>query len=125
MEDLAKQYLGLNLQKGYQMSDWSGDLTDEQLEYAAQDAMVLPKLRAALIPLLVRNGLINTAKLEFDCLAAVVDMELNGMRLDIDRWKQLTQQLQSDMEKAASELQSMLREAIVGESPSLVQNARP
>jgi DNA polymerase I-like protein with 3'-5' exonuclease and polymerase domains len=115
LEDLAKQYLGLNLQKGYQMSDWSGDLTDEQLEYAAQDAMVLPKLRAALIPLLVRNGLINTAKLEFDCLAAVVDMELNGMRLDIDRWKQLTQQLQSDMEKAASELQSMLREAIVGE----------
>jgi len=115
LEDLAKQHLALNLQKGYQMSDWSGELTEEQLEYAAQDAMVLPKLRAALIPLLMRHGLVNTAKLEFDCVDAVVDMELNGMRLAIDRWERLTQQLQSDMERAASELQSMLRDAIVGE----------
>ena len=66
------------------MSDWSRELSDEQLEYAARDAAVLPRLRAALAPLLVRNGLVDTAKLEFDCLNAVVDMELNGMRLDVE-----------------------------------------
>jgi DNA polymerase-1 len=115
LDDLARQYLGENLDKAFQISDWSGELTDEQLEYSARDAMILPKLRSALAPLLVRYGLVDTAKLEFDCLYAVVDMELNGMMLDVRRWERLTEKLQSDMEKAAAQLQSMLKEAFVGE----------
>lgn len=31
--DLVRQYLGENLDKGLQISDWSGELTDDQLEY--------------------------------------------------------------------------------------------
>jgi len=115
LENLVDQYLGESLDKSLQVSDWSRDLSDQQLEYAARDAAVLPRLRNAMVPLLVRNGLVDTAKLEFDCLDAVVDMELNGMRLDVERWQLLTKQLQSDMQRAADELQSMLRGASVGE----------
>ena len=56
----------------------------------------------------MRHGLVNTAKLEFDCVDAVVDMELNGMRLAIDRWERLTHNC-SQIWRAASELQSMLK----------------
>lgn len=115
LNDLVRQYLGKNLDKSSQMSDWSRELSDEQLEYAARDAAVLPRLRAALAPLLVRNGLVDTAKLEFDCLNAVVDMELNGMRLDVERWQALTRQLKAEMQRAAAELQTMLRGASVDE----------
>lgn len=113
--DLAREYLGESLDKSFQISDWSRELSDEQLEYAAQDAAVLPRLRAAIVPLLIRNGLVDTAKLEFDCLEAVVDMELNGMRLDVERWQDLTRRLQADMQRAAAELQTMLKGAFVDE----------
>ena len=38
LSDLCFHYLGVSLDKTLQTSDWSGDLTDDQLKYAAADA---------------------------------------------------------------------------------------
>lgn len=40
LADMAKRYLGREIDKAGQTSDWSGSLTDEQLIYAAGDALV-------------------------------------------------------------------------------------
>ena len=46
---LAKDYLDLDLPKELQTSDWSGDLSDEQLEYAERDAQVLQPLASSIM----------------------------------------------------------------------------
>lgn len=78
---LAKRYLGITLNKSLQTSDWSGKLLKSQLEYAATDASILLLLQPKLSQLLQNAQLTQTAQLEFDCLGAIGQMELNGMKL--------------------------------------------
>ena len=44
LEQVVKRYLSLTISKEQQRSDWSGDLTPEQLEYAAKDVDLLVQL---------------------------------------------------------------------------------
>ncbi|NJR61989.1 MAG: hypothetical protein HC769_26070, partial [Cyanobacteria bacterium CRU_2_1] len=61
--------LGEELSKEQQRSDWSNpSLSSEQLEYAARDAAILLRLREVMKPKLKDARLVETAKLEFDCL---------------------------------------------------------
>ena len=48
LKDLCNDYLHIDLPKDLQKSDWSGELTDEQVEYARRDAQVLPDLARSL-----------------------------------------------------------------------------
>ena len=68
-------------------------LLKEQLQYAANDAAVLLPLHSKLNRQLDLAKLTHTAKTEFDCLNAVAQMELNGVRLDLDKWQLLKQDL--------------------------------
>ena len=95
LAELVKVYLGEELSKEQQRSDWSNPrLSSEQLEYAARDAAILLRLREVMKPKLTGARLVETAKLEFDCLGAIAQMELNGMLLDLSRWDSLRQELE-------------------------------
>src|SRR5215213_5765723 len=48
LEAVAERYLDESLDKSEQRSDWSGELSEAQLEYAARDAAVLLPLRERL-----------------------------------------------------------------------------
>ena len=53
----------------------------------------LPELlrrREALIPPLVRNGLVQVTDIELRCLPAVAHMHCKGIYLDLEKWRQLT-----------------------------------
>src|SRR5215212_4591111 len=52
LEAVAERYLEESLDKSEQRSDWSGELSEAQLEYAAQDAVVLLPLCERLAALL-------------------------------------------------------------------------
>ncbi|MBM4274065.1 MAG: bifunctional 3'-5' exonuclease/DNA polymerase [Deltaproteobacteria bacterium] len=108
LKDLTKRHLGLELPKELQTSDWAGDLTLAQLAYAARDARVLLDLRAKLRPQLIKAELVETARLEFACLPAVVDMELNGMKLDEDAFAVLGEELIREQQV----LESLLRDTL-------------
>lgn len=86
LEQVAERYLNRKVNKEEQKSDWSGTLTQEQLEYAGNDAEVMLPLREAIIEKLKENKLIKVAKLEFEAVLPVAWMELNGIFLDIDQW---------------------------------------
>lgn len=70
-------------------SDWSGTLTKEQLDYAADDVIHLPALRDSLRAKLITNGLVEAAKIEFDAILPESAMELNGFYLDRQSWLDL------------------------------------
>jgi len=97
--DLARHYLEEALPKDEQTSDWSGELTIDQLQYAARDAEVLLRLHAILEHLLKSAKLEETANLEFAIIPTVMEMELNGMCLDRDQCDNLCRHLSIDKDK--------------------------
>lgn len=86
---LAAFYLGINLPKEEQKSNFSEKLREGQLKYAAKDAAVLLPLRERLIEDIKKFRLIEVCKLEFHCTLAVVDMELTGVKLHREKCQNL------------------------------------
>lgn len=101
---LAAYYLGINLPKEEQKSDFGGNLRDEQLFYAAKDAAILLPLREKLIEQIKKGRLIEVCKLEFDCVFAVVDMELSGVKLDKEKWSSLYEKYLNEQKLLVSKL---------------------
>jgi DNA polymerase-1 len=77
------------LDKGQQKSDWSGELTQAQLEYAARDAAVLLPLFEALDGRVREAGMTAVADIERRCLPAVAWLSAAGVGFDADSWAAL------------------------------------
>jgi DNA polymerase I-like protein with 3'-5' exonuclease and polymerase domains len=81
--------LGLTVDKALQASDWSGELSEGQLAYAARDVGVLAPLYVALAAKVVDADLAEAAAIERRCLPAVVWMARHGVALDKAAWQAL------------------------------------
>ncbi|MDT5123116.1 MAG: polymerase [Acidobacteriota bacterium] len=110
LEAVAARYLNETIDKAEQLSDWSGELSERQLEYAARDASVLPPLREKLIERLKADALVNCAQLEFECVLPVAALELAGFYLDKDRWREQLAVVEKKREQLSNELQEMMAE---------------
>jgi len=108
LKAIAKKYLNIDLSKEQQVSNWEGELTVEQLQYACNDAKILLKLRDILRKKLAENNLAETARLEFDCIYSVADMELNGIFLDKEAIEEQKETLIADIEQAEQEARADL-----------------
>jgi len=79
LKDLCKELLSVELSKQQQSSDWgAGQLSDEQLAYAASDVLYLHQLKAALDALLEREGRTDLAQACFDFLPSRARLDLMG-----------------------------------------------
>ena len=94
LADVVRHFLHVELDKELQGSDWRGNLTPEQLQYAATDAAILLPLRDILLRNLQQAGLAEAAVLEWQCLPAVAEMELSGIGVDQAHLTTLGQQLE-------------------------------
>lgn len=120
LADLVGHFLGEQLDKKEQVSDWSRDpLTPEQLAYAAKDAAILLRLRDALLPQLETAGLMDVAHLEGACVPAVAEMELTGIHVDQQRLNALRQRLETETHQAATRLHILLRSVVERDQASL------
>ncbi len=108
LEAVVSRYLDLRMDKAMQLSDWSGELSDYQLEYAALDAQMLRPLRERLLEKLGEMDLLLVADLEFDCVLSIAALELSGVYLDVDRWRELVSRIQVEHDQIAEELQQAL-----------------
>jgi DNA polymerase I-like protein with 3'-5' exonuclease and polymerase domains len=123
LAELVKVYLGEDLSKEQQRSDWSNpSLSSDQLEYAARDAVILLRLREVMKLKLKDAHLVETAKLEFDCLGAIAQMELNGMLLDLSRWDNLRQKLERSRDQLADGLRKQLQPALLSTQLDILGN---
>jgi DNA polymerase-1 len=108
LADVAQFFTGTELDKSEQISDWSGELSQSQIEYAARDAAIMVPLREQIEDRLKNDDLLQVAKLEFECVTPIAEMELNGFYLDEARWREQLARVKVAQEKAADELQELL-----------------
>lgn len=110
LDVVAARYLNETIDKAERLSDWSGELSETQLEYAALDASVLLPLREKLIERLKADALLKCAQLEFECVLPVASLELAGIYLDKDRWREQLTVVEKRRAELAEALQDMLAE---------------
>jgi DNA polymerase I-like protein with 3'-5' exonuclease and polymerase domains len=101
----CRRWLGRDLDKAEQASDWAGDLTDAQLAYAAADVAVLAPLVKVLAGEVKDAGLVEAARLEHRCLPAVVWMGRQGVALDRDAWEALARSADEEADHLLHQLQ--------------------
>ncbi len=77
-KDLCGELLGKSISKTEQSSDWGGELTKEQLKYAATDVLYLHKIKDKLDLMLLRENRSKLAKACFDFIQYRTDLDING-----------------------------------------------
>src|SRR5215218_377840 len=110
LEAVAERYLDEAVDKSARREDWSGGLSHTQLEYAARDAAILLPLRERLAGKLEEEGLGYISEIEFGAVAAIAEMELAGVKLDLARWKELEKTVRERRDKAALALDAQFPE---------------
>ena len=110
LEAVAERHMDETLDKSEQRSDWSGNLSRGQIEYAARDAAVLLPLRERLVEELEAESLGTVSKIEFRAVAAIAEMELAGIKLDVERWKELEKTVRKRRDEAALRLDAQFPE---------------
>lgn len=110
LEAIAGRYLNEAVDKSERLSNWEFELSESQLQYAARDAAVLIPLREKLFERIMSLGLKGCAKLEFDCVMPVVDIELTGFYMNKNRWLEQLAIVEERRGELANELQEMLGE---------------
>ncbi len=86
---LVDKYLHLKMEKETRgtFSDYYAEFKPEQLQYAATDVCVLDILRTMQWKKINHYGLGESLQLEMDFIKPLAEMELNGIKLDIDKWR--------------------------------------
>lgn len=95
LKDLVKEFLGIEMDKQAQQTDWSRqDLSEKQLEYAASDVLHLVALYKRLCAMLDARGTLpsgdslrDLAWRSMDALALVADLHRAGYGTGSDGWK--------------------------------------
>src|SRR5215813_7301294 len=109
---VSERHLGEIVDKSLQTSDWSGELSEAQYEYAARDAALMIPLYEKLSAALNKLSLEFVARLEFECVLPLAAMELAGMALDADCWRALVVNLERAHELLSDELRRELAAGI-------------
>lgn len=100
----ALRWLGRQIPKDLQTSDWSGPRSAEQVEYARRDAAVLIPLLRAMNDHLTRDHLQRVAEVECRALRAFVWMARSGLPFDRRAWLALADKAASEKARLAGEL---------------------
>ena len=86
LKNLVQEFCNKSLDKRQGSSDWNKDLdelTDKQLEYAANDVVYLHKIKFELEKMLVREKRINIFNRCLSFLDTRVELDQNGFKFDI------------------------------------------
>ena len=86
LKNLVQEFCNKNLDKRQGSSDWNkdiNDLSDKQLEYAANDVIYLHKIKSELEKMLIREDRMEMFKSCIDFLNTRVELDQNGFKFDI------------------------------------------
>jgi DNA polymerase-1 len=106
LEAVAERYLDETVDKTARRENWSGELSRGQLEYAARDAAILLPLHERLKEALEEESLGAVSEIEFGAVAAISEMELAGIKLDVARWRELEKTVRERRDAKALELEA-------------------
>ena len=86
LKNLVQEFCNKSLDKRQGSSDWNkdiNDLSDKQLEYAANDVIYLHKIKSELEKMLNREGRMEMFKSCINFLNTRVELDQNGFKFDI------------------------------------------
>ena len=83
LKDLVKEFIGLDLSKQLQSSDFGGELSEKQLKYCAQDVVYLHKIYTSLKNILVREKRINLYLKTIEFINTRVELDFASFKDDI------------------------------------------
>jgi DNA polymerase-1 len=112
--------LGIELAKAHGSSDWSGNLTQAQVDYAVADVAYLADLQKTVQQKLDAAGLTKTADLEMECVLLAVEMQSNGMHVDSAGLKDMLDQAEADLAAAQGKINELAGEKINVNSPTQI-----
>lgn len=112
--EVTERYLGVELDKTEQKSDWSvNEFSKEQLKYAANDVFYLTNLAKILLNELKENNLIPVFNLEMRAVYGFAAMEYYGLKLDLDRLARVKPWYEDMLENAHKEFLSYVPERYI------------
>ena len=112
LDSVVKRYLKKELSKEQQRSDWSGDLSEEQLEYAANDVAALMELDPILEHRISRDRLGPAFKLECRALPAMAQMWRTGLPWNAENLQQRKVDYEHDIKGLAKDFVLQLDAAL-------------
>ena len=83
LKDLIKEFIGIDISKHLQTSDFGGDLSNKQLEYCANDVIYLHKIQEGLHKILVRENRIDLYNKTIKFLPTRVELDFFSFREDV------------------------------------------
>ena len=96
LQHVVKRYLKEEISKEEQKSDWSGDLTRSQMEYAAKDVVVLTELERHIAQRMATGGLYPAWLLECSALPAMAQLWRTGLPFSKESLTQLIEDLDTE-----------------------------
>jgi DNA polymerase I len=117
LDFLSKKFLGIALNKNVRETfvdhQYNKEFSEEQLQYAADDIIVLHPLCDILSQELLDEDLIDTALLEFQFVRPAAEMEMNGVYINKKKWRKIiadAQKQANSFEKAMTKMLAPLSE---------------
>ena len=83
LKDLVKEFIGVDISKQHQSSDFGGELSDKQLKYCAQDVIYLHRIYETLKNILVRESRIDLYEKTIQFINTRVQLDLASFKEDI------------------------------------------
>lgn len=110
LDHLVSKYLGITMDKQPRNTfmNYGQKFKPYQLEYAANDVLVLSEIRDLQLPQIKEHGLEEVCRLEFEFTKALSEMELNGMLLDVPKWRVIMSDVYGYMIDAEKKVASLL-----------------
>ena len=83
LKDLIKEFIGIDVSKQLQTSDFAGELTEKQINYCANDVVFLHKIYEALHKILVRENRVDLYNKVIKFLPTRVELDSASFYEDI------------------------------------------
>ena len=83
LKDLIKEFIGIDVSKQLQTSDFGGDLSKKQIQYCANDVIYLQKIYEGLNKILIRENRIDLYNKTIKFLPTRVDLDFASFSEDI------------------------------------------
>lgn len=108
--NLVDKYLHMKMDKEPRgtFEEYNQEFTQKQLDYAAKDVIILDLIRSMQMERVKRYELGEVLQLENDFIKPLSEMELNGIKLDVDKWKIIMKEVKFGADKLKVQIESGL-----------------
>lgn len=112
LKELVKKYCGVEISKELRTSfiDITNDVSfsEEQLQYAADDVIYLPRIMKFQKYSLSELQLEKVSELEFTLIEPVSHMEFTGIKIDVEKWRENLKKVDAEVNRLETELRLVL-----------------